>query len=52
MMNSTTNPVPKTASAREALRNFYCDLCDRGYARINEYDAHLSRYPPLSFNPD
>ena len=40
----TANPAPKTESAREALRNFYCELCDRGYARISEYEAHLSRY--------
>ena len=44
MMRPTANPVPKTQAAREALRSFYCDLCDRGYSRINEYEAHLSRF--------
>jgi hypothetical protein len=43
-MRPTANPAPKTESAREALRAFYCELCDRGYSRISEYDAHLSRY--------
>ncbi|EKD14302.1 uncharacterized protein L3040_008347 [Drepanopeziza brunnea f. sp. 'multigermtubi'] len=39
-----TNPAPKTESAREAVRSFYCELCSKGYARMNEYDAHLSSY--------
>jgi len=43
-MRPTANPAPQTESAKEALRNFYCELCDRGYARISEYEAHLSRY--------
>jgi hypothetical protein len=51
-MRPTANPVPKTQAAREALRSFYCDLCDRGYSRINEYEAHLSRFVPLSLDDD
>jgi len=43
-MRPTANPAPKTDSAREALRAFYCELCDRGYSRISEYEAHLSSY--------
>ncbi|TAQ89325.1 hypothetical protein B7494_g2303 [Chlorociboria aeruginascens] len=39
-----TNPAPKTDSAREAVRSFYCELCSKGYARSNEYEAHLSSY--------
>merc|ERR1712093_310361 len=39
-----TNPAPKTESAREAVRSFYCELCSKGYARMNEYEAHLSSY--------
>ncbi|KAI9649026.1 hypothetical protein NHQ30_001593 [Ciborinia camelliae] len=31
-----TNPAPKTESAREAV--------NKGYARMNEYEAHLSSY--------
>ncbi|KAI5794437.1 hypothetical protein DFH27DRAFT_627597 [Peziza echinospora] len=23
---------------------FFCDLCSKGYSRVNEYDAHLSSY--------
>ena len=49
-MRPTANPVPKTQAAREALRSFYCDLCDRGYSRINEYEAHLSRFDPRSLD--
>ncbi|RKF54721.1 putative g patch domain-containing protein 8 [Erysiphe neolycopersici] len=39
-----TNPTPKTESAREAVKSFYCELCSKGYARMNEYEAHLSSY--------
>ena len=24
--------------------SFYCDLCQKGYARMNEYESHLSSY--------
>lgn len=39
-----TNPAPKTDSAREAVKSFYCELCSKGYSRMNEYEAHLSSY--------
>ncbi|KIW08503.1 hypothetical protein, variant [Verruconis gallopava] len=39
-----TMPAPKTESAREAARTFYCELCTKGYARMPEYEAHLSSY--------
>jgi len=39
-----TNPPPKTDSAREAVKSFYCELCTRGYARAPDYEAHLSSY--------
>ena len=34
----------QTASAREAMRSFFCELCQKGYSRMNEYEAHLSSY--------
>ncbi|KAF2135914.1 uncharacterized protein K452DRAFT_322768 [Aplosporella prunicola CBS 121167] len=37
-----TNPAPKTESAREAAKNFFCELCQKGYARSNEYETHLT----------
>ncbi|KAI9745098.1 MAG: hypothetical protein M1818_001376 [Claussenomyces sp. TS43310] len=39
-----TNPAPKTEAAREAIKSFYCELCSKGYSRMNEYEAHLSSY--------
>lgn len=39
-----TLPQASTASAREALQSFYCQLCQKGYGRHNEYEAHLSSY--------
>ncbi|TVY34951.1 G patch domain-containing protein [Lachnellula subtilissima] len=56
-----TNPAPKTDSAKQAVKSFYCtssyrisnwlmlinetgELCSKGYARMNEYEAHLSSY--------
>ncbi|PHH73143.1 hypothetical protein CDD82_5629 [Ophiocordyceps australis] len=32
------------ASAASAQRPFYCALCQKGYARMHEYDAHLGSY--------
>ncbi|PHH60175.1 hypothetical protein CDD81_2061 [Ophiocordyceps australis] len=32
------------ASAVSAQRPFYCALCQKGYARMHEYDAHLGSY--------
>ncbi|KAG8160695.1 hypothetical protein KVR01_008959 [Diaporthe batatas] len=39
-----TLPPAATAAAREALQSFYCQLCQKGYSRHNEYEAHLSSY--------
>ncbi|KAK2601332.1 hypothetical protein N8I77_010787 [Diaporthe amygdali] len=39
-----TLPPAQTAAAREALQSFYCQLCQKGYSRHNEYEAHLSSY--------
>ncbi|KFX87386.1 hypothetical protein V495_08334 [Pseudogymnoascus sp. VKM F-4514 (FW-929)] len=38
------NPAPKTESAREAAKSFYCELCTKGYSRMPDYEAHLSSY--------
>lgn len=39
-----TLPPAQTAAAREARQAFYCELCQKGYSRHNEYEAHLSSY--------
>jgi hypothetical protein len=39
-----TLPTAQTASARAAMQSFYCDLCSKGYSRMNDYEAHLSSY--------
>ncbi|QDS75339.1 hypothetical protein FKW77_002052 [Venturia effusa] len=39
-----TNPAPQTASALEAAKSFYCELCGKGYSRMPEYQAHQSSY--------
>ncbi|KAI3400729.1 hypothetical protein diail_1938 [Diaporthe ilicicola] len=39
-----TLPPAATAAAREALQSFYCQLCQKGYSRHNEYESHLSSY--------
>ncbi|KAL1624744.1 hypothetical protein SLS56_007628 [Neofusicoccum ribis] len=31
-----------TESARQAALNFFCDLCNKGYQRHNDYEAHIS----------
>ncbi|KAF2665796.1 hypothetical protein BT63DRAFT_75602 [Microthyrium microscopicum] len=41
---SFTNPAPVTESAREARKNFFCELCQKGYGRMNDYEAHQSSY--------
>ncbi|KAF2761420.1 zinc finger domain-containing protein [Pseudovirgaria hyperparasitica] len=38
------NPAPQTESARDAARNFFCDLCQKAYARQPELDSHLTSY--------
>ncbi|CAM1501548.1 Fc.00g035320.m01.CDS01 [Cosmosporella sp. VM-42] len=39
-----TLPPAQTAAAREAQKSFYCNLCSKGYSRMNDYEAHLSSY--------
>ncbi|OAA55157.1 hypothetical protein ISF_08078 [Cordyceps fumosorosea ARSEF 2679] len=39
-----TLPPAATSSAREAQKSFYCALCAKGYARMNDYEAHLGSY--------
>ncbi|KAI9681544.1 MAG: hypothetical protein M1817_002829 [Caeruleum heppii] len=39
-----TNPAPKTESARAARKSFFCELCQKGYSRMNEFEAHESSY--------
>lgn len=39
-----TLPQAQTASARAAMQSFYCELCSKGYSRMNDYEAHLSSY--------
>ncbi|KAK4133516.1 hypothetical protein BT67DRAFT_382677, partial [Trichocladium antarcticum] len=39
-----TLPPAQTSSAREALQSFFCQLCQKGYSRMNDYEAHLSSY--------
>ncbi|KAL2206150.1 hypothetical protein CC79DRAFT_1369581 [Sarocladium strictum] len=39
-----TLPAAQTSSAREAQKSFYCELCSKGYSRMNDYEAHLSSY--------
>ncbi|KEQ88704.1 hypothetical protein M438DRAFT_361996 [Aureobasidium pullulans EXF-150] len=41
---STVLPSAQTESARELRRNFYCDLCSKGYGRITELEAHENGY--------
>jgi len=44
MQRHQTLPPAQTSSAREALQSFYCQLCQKGYSRMNDYEAHLSSY--------
>ncbi|KAK3991260.1 hypothetical protein QBC44DRAFT_55780 [Cladorrhinum sp. PSN332] len=39
-----TLPPAQTSSARKALQSFYCQLCQKGYSRMNDYEAHLGSY--------
>ncbi|KAI4102477.1 MAG: hypothetical protein LQ339_004631 [Xanthoria mediterranea] len=41
------HPAALTESAREARKSFHCDLCNKGYGRINELEAHESSYDHL-----
>ncbi|ETN42745.1 uncharacterized protein HMPREF1541_01903 [Cyphellophora europaea CBS 101466] len=44
MPRPPTLPPAATASARAARAAFFCDLCQKGYSRMNEYEAHESSY--------
>ena len=37
----------QTESAKEARKAFYCELCAKGYGRINDFEAHESSYDHL-----
>ncbi|KAF1348863.1 hypothetical protein BDV97DRAFT_399409 [Delphinella strobiligena] len=41
---STVLPSAQTESARELRNKFYCEMCSKGYARINEFEAHENSY--------
>ncbi|KAL1311290.1 hypothetical protein AAFC00_001474 [Neodothiora populina] len=41
---STTLPSAQTESARELARKFYCELCGKGYARIDQIETHENSY--------
>jgi len=36
--------LPSERTAREAPREFYCDVCDKQYATVSEFSNHLSSY--------
>ncbi|EME41919.1 hypothetical protein DOTSEDRAFT_82071 [Dothistroma septosporum NZE10] len=42
-------PLPQatTESAREARKAFFCDLCQKGYSRMPDFEAHQSSYDHL-----
>ena len=48
-LNRTYNVLraSQTESALQAAKSFYCDLCGKGYSRINEYEAHEGSYDHL-----
>ncbi|KAI7529941.1 hypothetical protein KC331_g14942 [Hortaea werneckii] len=37
-------PQATTESAREVRKAFFCDLCQKGYARMNDFEAHEGSY--------
>ncbi|EMC92865.1 hypothetical protein BAUCODRAFT_27192 [Baudoinia panamericana UAMH 10762] len=39
-----TLPQAATESAREARKSFFCELCQKGYARMNDFEAHEGSY--------
>ena len=39
--------LSQTESAKEARKAFYCELCSKGYGRINDFEAHESSYDHL-----
>ena len=44
MPRPTPLPPASTSSAKAARSNFFCDLCQKGYSRMNEYEAHENSY--------
>lgn len=44
MPRPPTLPPANTASARAARAAFFCELCQKGYSRMNEFEAHESSY--------
>ncbi|EGP89652.1 uncharacterized protein MYCGRDRAFT_18943, partial [Zymoseptoria tritici IPO323] len=42
--SASTLPQPQTDSARDARRAFFCDLCQKGYARSTDFEAHEGSY--------
>ena len=44
MQRGFTLPAASTASAKAARSAFFCSLCQKGYSRINEFEAHESSY--------
>ncbi|RVX68612.1 hypothetical protein B0A52_07039 [Exophiala mesophila] len=39
-----TLPPANTQSAKQARSAFFCALCQKGYSRMNEFEAHESSY--------
>ncbi|KIW48510.1 uncharacterized protein PV06_01087 [Exophiala oligosperma] len=39
-----TLPPANTQSAKQARSAFFCSLCQKGYSRMNEFEAHESSY--------
>ncbi|KIY00533.1 uncharacterized protein Z520_03196 [Fonsecaea multimorphosa CBS 102226] len=39
-----TLPPASTQSAKQARSAFFCSLCQKGYSRMNEFEAHESSY--------
>src|SRR5271155_909853 len=39
-----TLPAASTQSAKVARSAFFCQLCQKGYSRMNEFEAHQSSY--------
>jgi hypothetical protein len=44
IQHSSYNNLLQNDSSRDALKKFFCELCQKGYARPNELDSHYSSY--------
>ncbi|KAK4493897.1 hypothetical protein PRZ48_015082 [Zasmidium cellare] len=40
-------PQAATESAKAARKNFFCELCQKGYDRMNDFEAHEGSYDHL-----